>query len=291
MNNKKYKILDVSNWEIIRKGKGYSTSYWLVDPKTRKKALFKRPKYNEDYDCYYGDHWAEKIVSEIGKFLDFDMPEIDLAIFKQKQGCISYNFLNRDESLREGIDLMSVDVTKDNRRNYILDNILKDLKEYRLIDDFINLLLFDAFIGQPDRHEENWGIIISKEGNSDCRLSPIYDNASSLGRNLLPNKISKMFKDDNCFNSYIEGCQSCIKLEKDKELSQLDMLYYLSNHYNELYLEFASKLDDLDSNILIRVINKVSNEFMEENHKKLVTKILLERRRRLISILNKEGGD
>lgn len=49
------------------------------------------------------------------------------------------------------------------RKNYTLNNILNDLKEYDLIEEFIEILLFDGFIGQTDRHEENWGIIVSEK--------------------------------------------------------------------------------------------------------------------------------
>jgi len=54
MRNNKYKILDVSDWKVEDEGKGYSESYWLIDLETRRRGLFKRPKYNSHYDFYYG---------------------------------------------------------------------------------------------------------------------------------------------------------------------------------------------------------------------------------------------
>lgn len=74
----KYKVIDVSQWEIDKKGKGYSESYWLIEPESRKEGLFKRPRYNKYYDFQHGEHWAEKIVSEIGKTLEMNMVDIDL---------------------------------------------------------------------------------------------------------------------------------------------------------------------------------------------------------------------
>lgn len=53
--------------------------------------------------------------------------------------------------------------------------------------DFIEMLLFDAFIGQTDRHEENWGLI---EKGKKYKLELFYDNTSSLGRNLPSNTIN-----------------------------------------------------------------------------------------------------
>ena len=48
-----------------------------------------------------------------------------------------------------------------------------------LFKDFIKIMIFDALIGEQDRHEENWGIT-EKEGKSF--ISPLYDNGDSLLR-------------------------------------------------------------------------------------------------------------
>ena len=50
---------------------------------------------------------------------------------------------------------------------------------------FIGYLLFDALIGNTDRHHENWGIIVVPEdGQFTFWLAPSFDHASSLGRDL-----------------------------------------------------------------------------------------------------------
>jgi hypothetical protein len=290
MNKQKYRIIDVSNWEIFDEGKGYSESYWLINPETRERALFKIPKYNSYYDCYGGSHWSEKIVSELGKILGFKMPDIDLAIYEQKQGCISYRFLEKHESLREGIEVMSAKVTKNNRENYYLKNILSDLEEYNLVKDFIKILIFDGFIGQTDRHEENWGLIISERDYEEVKLAPIYDNASSLGRELLSHKIEYMLRDDNYFASYIERCSSCIKLAENNNLSQFEMIEYIYDNYNGLYEKFIFKLKQMEDDIINEIVFKVPKTIMTQKQKELVVKILLERKRRLITLTEK-GGD
>ncbi|MEJ6950182.1 HipA domain-containing protein [Natronospora cellulosivora (SeqCode)] len=287
MNEQKYKIIDVSNWEIYDKGKGYSESYWLINPETRERALFKVPKYNLHHRCYGGSHWAEKIVSELGKILGLQMPEVDLALYEQKQGCISYRFLEKHDSLREGIEVMSAEVTKNNRENYYLKNILKDLEEYNLVEDFIKILIFDGFIGQTDRHEENWGIIISEKNSEKTKLAPIYDNASSLGRELLSHKIEQMLKDDNYFISYIERCNSCIKLAENTNPSQFEVLQYIYSKYTGLYEELAFKLKQIENDIIKKVVFKVPSTFMTQKQKELVVKILLERKQRLIALTEK----
>jgi len=285
----KYKFIDVSNWEIIKEGKGFSDSYWLINPTSRNRVLFKMPKYNEHYDWYGGDHWAEKIVSEIGKELNLKMAEVDLAIYKNRHGCISYRFLDKHESLKEGMEVMSVEVTKNKRENYTLENILNDLQEYNLVEEFLQILLFDGFIGQTDRHEENWGIILFENNYLKPKLAPIYDNASSLARERLPHHVQQLLNDKNYFNSYLKKCKSCIKLESGKDITQYDMLNYLHKNYTNLYENFICNLKKLDDEVIKGIVFKVPENFMTEDQKKLVVKILLQRKRWMINLYKKEG--
>jgi len=51
-----------------------------------------------------------------------------------------------------------------------------------LLSDFTRLLAFDAWIGNADRHQENWGVITPSAGAA--RLAPMFDPASCLGAEL-----------------------------------------------------------------------------------------------------------
>jgi serine/threonine protein kinase HipA of HipAB toxin-antitoxin module len=58
---------------------------------------------------------------------------------------------------------------------------LRRLEESRstcLAADFLRILCFDAWIGNSDRHSENWSIVM---GPDSCRVAPLYDPAGSLG--------------------------------------------------------------------------------------------------------------
>lgn len=53
-------------------------------------------------------------------------------------------------------------------------------------DAFIGYLMLDALIGNTDRHHQNWGVLASSRERAEPErvLAPIYDHASSLGREL-----------------------------------------------------------------------------------------------------------
>jgi hypothetical protein len=60
----------------------------------------------------------------------------------------------------------------------IIEVIFKETGRYSDVSTFIDTCLFDALIGNHDRHGGNIGLIVTAKGT---RLSPIYDNPSHLG--------------------------------------------------------------------------------------------------------------
>ena len=54
----------------------------------------------------------------------------------------------------------------------------------------MKILIFDALVGEQDRHEENWGII-RKDGT--YKLSPLYDNGDNLLRQFYDESYNKNF--------------------------------------------------------------------------------------------------
>lgn len=48
-------------------------------------------------------------------------------------------------------------------------------------DFFVGYLMFDALISNQDRHNENWGMIVTLKGTN--HLAPSYDHGAGLARN------------------------------------------------------------------------------------------------------------
>lgn len=70
-----------------------------------------------------------------------------------------------------------------------MPNILEILaslypKDHQVLEEgFFRMLAFDAFIGAPDRHGMNWGVLGPVDGNArPIRFSPIFDTARGLFR-------------------------------------------------------------------------------------------------------------
>ena len=60
--------------------------------------------------------------------------------------------------------------------------ILESIKETGLGKDFLVIPIFDALIGNSDRHHSNWGIVKNKI-NGNIRISPLYDKMGKSHQN------------------------------------------------------------------------------------------------------------
>ena len=56
------------------------------------------------------------------------------------------------------------------------------------VDMFCGYLVLDAWVGNQDRHDQNWAALRQTSAPGAMRLASSYDHASSLGSNLLDEK-------------------------------------------------------------------------------------------------------
>jgi hypothetical protein len=109
------------------------------------------------------------------------------------------------------------------------------------------MLLFDAMIGNTDRHQENWGIIFTGkkiiDGDDPIRISPLYDNGTSLGIERFPHKTASW--DNDKILSYIEKGTHHIRLEvgSPRKLSHSHSIILLSQTEKSAKKHMMDKLD------------------------------------------------
>ena len=183
---------------------------WWNTGGTRDKKIYLNPEDNEIYYFkqsfkkgqrdYKHEFWSEIIASQIGKLLGIDILEYDIAIRGNVIGCISKNMINveSEELVEGGKYLHAFDNTfnpEDTklRKNYDFDLILKSLIAFgkeKYIDDIIKTIVFDALIGNSDRHQENWAIINIHSGISD--RARILDDTLSQENKELPTFLKKI---------------------------------------------------------------------------------------------------
>lgn len=162
------------------------------------------------------------------------------------------------------------------------DHMLKNLSNVE--DRFWKMFVVDAFIGNADRNNGNWGIIVNYNSlnNYTVRLAPVYDNGSSLNEKWDDEKILKFLSDQFLFFNEAYKGKLCVHTLHNKRvnpfqimesnkykklsnalewvLSRLDMKYVknlISTNplLNNLQIEFLNKILDVRYNHLVELIN------------------------------------
>ena len=149
---------------------------------------------------------TEEIISKIGSMLPLRIARSELVrVTKTDVRFLSRNFVVRGQhELLHGIELVAkyfetnpaevvtaFDLKDKNaeHRFYTINNILMILDSLFPVEiaeirkGFFEMIAFDAFIGAPDRHAMNWGVLAPLKSDIEpVRYAPIFDTARGLFR-------------------------------------------------------------------------------------------------------------
>ena len=244
-------------------------------------AMFKYER--EDYDC--SEACSEKLAYEIAKVLGYDCAKIELAVDNDNQiGVLNYYFSDSDESHTDIVAYLNKNI-KERNNYYTISNIKNVLDSINtsLFKGFIKIMLFDALIGEQDRHEENWGIT-EKKGKSF--ISPLYDNGDSLLREFKnPVNARKYYDGIKDFNAYIKRSQTLIyKEDKKNKYKHFELIKYLYDNFPQDILPEINNLTKLTDEIIEELVDKIPNELLTDEHKKYIITYLKKRRDILLNI-------
>lgn len=122
---------------------------------------------------------TEYLCNQLGTTLGLDIPKNHLIfLFNERDSFISYNFMQDYKG--SNLEHIWHFLTKNDQ--FTLETIVKIIEKQtgRLseIRKFIKICLFDALIGNHDRHGRNLGLISTTNGYV---LAPSYDNPSYFG--------------------------------------------------------------------------------------------------------------
>lgn len=278
-----YPILDVNSWINndldMGPGVGDREKEWIKHPETNRIAMFKIPRQDR------GEHWAEKLCSEIARIIDFPCAEVDLATRNDKIGCLSYFFVNSREGFShyDGGKFFPFDYDDETNEGYNIQLIYTVLSSENLFEDFLFIIVFDALVGNGDRHQDNWGIT-RHDKKSDTFISPLYDNSACLGRELTLEKIKKYLNDDSEFLRYINRSRAKIgwqDIKKEKHFALIKKLYFL---YPQQISVLINQLEMLTDKKIEDIVEGLPDSVISIEHKLFVTKYIKKRRDILIRI-------
>ena len=254
--------------------------------KNNKITMFKYE--HENYEC--SEACSEKMAYEIAKVLGYKCAKIELGKDTENNiGVLNYLFSDREKSPHTDIVTYLNKESNERSEYYTVSNIKKALDEIdnSLFQGFIRIMVFDALIGEQDRHEENWGIT---EKNGKYSISPLYDNGDSLLREFKNKDMLKKFQNgERDFDAYINRSKTLIyKEDKKKRYKHFELIDFLNKNYHEMVKTEIDNLNKLTDNDIDLIVNRIPSELLTNGQKEYIICYL--RKRRDI-LLNKIKGD
>jgi len=288
---------------------GTKRKFWFQNKEGTEQFLFKynRPDTGED--------WSEKIAAEIAELIGLPHAVVELAQCEDQRGVVSRDFTeNRAKgALIHGNELLvMIDPdypSKEFRKvsQHSIDNLIRALSSriIRLpdshsfspgivnsVDLFLGYLMLDVFVGNTDRHHENWGILVrigEAEGELHVELAPSFDHASSLGRELTESRRETLLAGkggQGTVAMYASRAPSAIYLgtEDRKPLLTLDAFSRFSEHATNAKRIWLDKLEGLSEDSLRECVERVPLDILSRSSAEFVYQLLLYNRERLLNL-------
>jgi hypothetical protein len=280
---------------------GTKQKFWYFDP-IRGPSLYKlgRPGTGED--------WAEKIASEVAGLLTLPHATYDLAIWRGRHGVSTPTFRPAQGRLVFGNELLvRAPVAEfergagNLRQHHTIPRVFRLLSAPALrtplgwdadpgnlsaAEVFVGYLMLDALIGNQDRHDENWGLVVMPDG---LFLQPTFDHASSLGRNESDkNRLSRLDSNDRLrsIESYCKKARSWLyaKAGEDRRLTTLEAFIAAAQLYAAAAIHWLTILDNVDMESIRRMLNDIPDDWASVPARRFAEEMIRENRQRLLGV-------
>lgn len=229
---------------------------------------------------YPNESITEYLLNQLGTIFGLQMAESDLAIINGQLRFLSKYFLKpRQEELVHGAEIFagylqdSSIVEQIEEQNLAQDLFTLQFVEKAVVKSFPNqaetimhelvrLLLYDAFVGNNDRHYYNWAVIRSFNQKIEPHFSPIYDTARGLFWNYdddnLTNKVRAAAK-DSVIRKYCTQSRPKLGWEGENKLNHFRLVELI--YTNEFYITKQEMQDLFKMQTLENMKKLVSERF------------------------------
>ena len=309
-------LLAVRYVEVIKRGNYFIDESVTVDGDAPKKfigvydnrLLEGRHKKNRKnwirYIAKTGSKWypiesvTELLMNDLAAIFGLITAESRLAMIGGQLRFLSRYFLNpQKEELVHGADILAgylndspkfvEDVDKEKLTSewftlQFVEDAVSSMFLYRkdeIMHELSKLVIFDALVGNNDRHFFNWGIIRSIDGSFQPVFSPVYDTARGLFWNYSEAKISNIVdvnkQIDHHIAKYCNESRPKIGWEGVKKLKHFELFEKI--YTNEYFITKNDIKDMLQPVLLEKMIEHVTEKYkllMSKNRVLMICKCL-----------------
>lgn len=219
---------------------------------------------------------------------------------------MSYSFLSNITSLREGLEFIlrkypyydrDTLIDQYSGMPYSFQMIVESVKPLLGISTISKILLFDALIGNSDRHHSNWGIIETKSFLSVgeeispvnvMQLSPLYDNGSSLCSYINEDDVDAILKDKVRYESIINTkSKSAIGWNNIRPIRHFELIKNLKDEYYDETIDFVVNMNkNITEQSINIILSNFDNNIISNQMKRLLKNFIIDRKNRINKIYN-----
>lgn len=227
---------------------------------------------------------TELLLNRLGMVFGLQMAESRIAMIGGQLRFLSRYFLkSQKEELVHGADILAgflndsprfieeVDKQKLTSEWFTLQFIEQAVESMFLhqkediMHELVKLVIFDALVGNNDRHFFNWGVIRSINGSFQPHFSPIYDTARGLFWNYSENKVRDIVEINKTIDTHIKRyCKESkpkIGWENEHKLNHFKLFEKI--YTTEFYISKEEVRELLSSSMIESMIKEVKEHFQE----------------------------
>lgn len=315
-NYTEFPRLNINNVTVLKSGNYFVDDSVTIDGDAPKKfigvydyhLLNRKHKHNRGnwirYIAKTGHKWypiesiTELLLNKLGCIFGLHMADSRIAMIGGQLRFLSRYFLNPShEVLDHGADILAgylnetidyveeVDqqkLTRDLFTLQVIENAVDRLYHYQkddIMHELVKLIIFDALVGNNDRHFFNWGVIRSIDNRFQPFFSPVYDTARGLFWNYSEEKINDIMvvnkTTDSHIRKYCKGSRPKIGWEGEDNPNHFQLFQKIYN--NEFYIT-ANEIKSLfTKSVFDKMLQEIQchfNSLMSENRITMICKCL-----------------
>lgn len=295
----KYSVQSTSELSI----QGDAPKCFLRIKEYRRGRRTDRPGKWPKYIAKVGSKWyplesiTEHLITRIGQTCGFAVAESKLRMVGKQVRFLSRFFLRKGESLTHGIEIFQEDFGDEIVKDIAAEKMEKEFYTFSIVisslerafpehaatitQDFVKMLVFDAVIGNNDRHPANWGVITSLEERVPPRFSPIFDTARGMFWNLSEVKVRDQLANSEHLESYVKRSGPQVGWEGKMKLNHFDLISLINGEYPRFRRTLRNAMQLVKPDACARMIREEFHELLSKDRITLIIKCLCLRQRKI----------